>query len=130
MKASKQAKREGRQFFRSCLVNGVLDESRARLVVQLMAEQKPRGYLAILNQFEKLVKLDAAQKLARIESAVVLTPEYQTQVKSDLRRVYGEGLEYVFSTKPGLLGGMRIQVGADVFDGSVLARLTALRESF
>jgi F0F1-type ATP synthase delta subunit len=29
-----------------------------------------------------------------------------------------------------LIGGMRIQVGSDVYDGSVLARLAALEKSF
>ncbi len=130
MKISKQARREARQIFRSCVINGVLDPDRARQVVPLVAARKPRGYMGLLTQFEKLVKLDAARHLARIESAEPLSPEYQAQVQTDLRRVYGEGLEVVFTSKPELLGGMRAQVGGDVYDGSVLARLTALRESF
>lgn len=130
MKISKQARREARQIFRSCMINGVLDPDRARQVVPLVAARKPRGYMGLLTQFEKLVKLDAARHLARIESAEPLSPEYQAQVQADLRRVYGDGLELVFTSKPELLGGMRAQVGGDVYDGSVLARLTALRESF
>ncbi len=130
MKISKQARREARQIFRSCVINGALDPDRARQVVPLVAARKPRGYMGLLTQFEKLVKLDAARHLARIESAEPLSPEYQAQVQTDLRRVYGEGLEVVFTSKPELLGGMRAQVGGDVYDGSVLARLTALRESF
>ena len=130
MKISKQARREARQIFRSCMINGVLDPDRARQVVPLVAARKPRGYMGLLTQFEKLVKLDAARHLARIESAEPLFLEYQAQVETDLRRVYGEGLEVVFTSKPELLGGMRAQVGGDVYDGSVLARLTALRESF
>ena len=130
MKISKQARREARQIFRSCVINGALDPDRARQVVPLVAARKPRGYMGLLTQFEKLVKLDAARHLARIESAEPLSPEYQAQVQTDLRRVYGEGLEVVFTSKPELLGGMRAQVGGDVYDGSILARLTALRESF
>ena len=130
MKISKQARREARQIFRSCVINGALDPDRARQVVPLVAARKPRGYMGLLTQFEKLVKLDAARHLARIESAEPLSPEFQAQVQTDLRRVYGEGLEVVFTSKPELLGGMRAQVGGDVYDGSVLARLTALRESF
>ena len=36
MKISKQAQREARQLFRSCLVNGLLDENRVRQAVALL----------------------------------------------------------------------------------------------
>jgi F-type H+-transporting ATPase subunit delta len=35
-----------------------------------------------------------------------------------------------FAQRPSLIGGLRIQIGSDVYDGSVLARLTALKSSF
>jgi F-type H+-transporting ATPase subunit delta len=130
MKITKQARREARQLFRTCRVNGLLDENRARQVVRLVAGQKPRGYMGVLEQFERLVRLDVAQRLARVETAMPLEPGFQTQLRADLSRVYGGGLDLEFSTKPELLGGMRVQVGGDVYDGSVLARLTALKESF
>ena len=34
MKITKKAKREAKQLYRFCLVNGLLDENRARQVVQ------------------------------------------------------------------------------------------------
>ena len=130
MKISKQARLEARRIFRSCVANGVLDENRARQVVRLLAEQKPRGYVGILTQFQKLAKLDAARRNAKIESAGPLTPDIQTQIQANLKRLYGEGLNFSFTQNPALLGGLRIQVGGDVYDGSVQSRLTALQESF
>src|SRR5207237_3006817 len=53
-----QARREAKGLFRACLVNGLLDENRARLAVQMLVTSKPRGYIGILAQFERLVKLD------------------------------------------------------------------------
>jgi F-type H+-transporting ATPase subunit delta len=35
-----------------------------------------------------------------------------------------------FIHSPALIGGMRIKVGSDVYDGSVQARLSALEERF
>jgi F-type H+-transporting ATPase subunit delta len=130
MKISKQARREARQLFRACRVNGLLDDGRVRQVVRLVAEQKPRGYMGVLEQIERLVRLDAAQRSARVETATALEPGFQAQLKADLTRIYGGGLDLEFLTKPDLLGGMRVQVGGDVYDGSVLARLTALKETF
>ena len=72
MKISKQARHEARQLFRSCLVNGLLDPARARQAVQLVVERKPRGHLAVLSQFHRLVKLDVERHTARVESAVAL----------------------------------------------------------
>jgi F-type H+-transporting ATPase subunit delta len=48
----------------------------------------------------------------------------------DLNRKYGAGLNIAFTQNPALLGGLRVQVGSDVYDGSVRARLDALRELF
>ncbi|MCX6928030.1 MAG: F0F1 ATP synthase subunit delta [Verrucomicrobia bacterium] len=50
--------------------------------------------------------------------------------RANLTRRYGSGLIFDFSQKPGLLGGLRVQIGSDVFDGSVQARLAALDTTF
>ena len=50
-------------------------------------------------------------------------------MKRDSAR-YGEGLQYEFVLNPALLGGMRIRVGDDVWDGSVKGRLDRLAAAF
>jgi F-type H+-transporting ATPase subunit delta len=130
MKISKQARREARGLFRAVAPEGVLDESRVRLAVRQIIEQKPRGYVAILSHFERLIKLEVARRSARIESAAALPEQMQTQVQAELTRRYGPGLTFTFTQSPALLGGMRVQVGGDVYDGSVESRLRALQESF
>ena len=130
MKISKQARREAKELFRSSIVNGVLDENRVRLVVGKVAELKPRGYLGILTHFHRLVKLEVERRTARVESAVPLSPDIQADVASKLSKLYGQGLNISFAQNPALLGGLRIKVGSDVYDGSVQARLEELVESF
>jgi F-type H+-transporting ATPase subunit delta len=130
MKISKQARRDARQLFRACLNNGVLDEARARKAAEVVVKDKPRGYFAILNQFHHLVKLEIDRRTAKVESANALTPQYQSQLQADLTKRYGTGLNFVFVQNPALLGGIRIQVGGDVYNNSVAGRLAALQESF
>jgi F-type H+-transporting ATPase subunit delta len=130
MKISKQAKREAKQLFRSCLVNGLLDENRARQAVDQVLELKPRGYVPILSHFERLVKLDVDRRTARVESAIPLPPDLQQAVQSSLSRLYGGGLNISFTQNPALIGGLRIKVGSDVYDGSIQGRLAALLENF
>jgi len=130
MKVSKQSRREAKQLFRACLVNGLMDESRVRQVVQKLLQQKPRGYQAILSHFQRLVKLDIERRTARVESATPLPSDLQSLVETDLARRYGPGLLLSFGQNPALIGGMRIKVGSDVYDGSVQAKLAELNEKF
>jgi len=130
MKISKQAKRDAKQLFRSCRADGLLDENRVRQVVQQVIARKPRGYLAILSHFHRLVKLDIEQRTARVESPVPLPGDLQGGVTERLNRIYGAGLSIAFAQNPALIGGLRVKVGCDVYDGSVRARLNALAESF
>jgi F-type H+-transporting ATPase subunit delta len=130
MKMTKQSRRDAKQLFRSTLVNGVMDEAKVRSVVQKVLDQKPRGYMAILGHFTRLVKLEQDRRAAKVESAVPLTPEQQSGVSSNLQRLYGNGLNLSFHVNPALVGGLRVRVGSDVYDGSVAARLQELEESF
>jgi F-type H+-transporting ATPase subunit delta len=130
MKITKQSRREAKELFRSCVVGGLLEENRVRQAVQQVLQTKPRGYLAILTHFLRLVKLDIERRTARVESAVPLATDLQTQIQTSLARSYGKGLDISFAQNPELIGGVRIKVGSDVYDGSVQGRLAELQESF
>ena len=130
MKITKQSRRDAKELFRSTLVNGVMDETKVRTVVQKVIQLKPRGYVAILETFKRLVKLEQDRRAAKIESAVQLTPEQQSGVASGLQKIYGNGLNLAFHVNPSLVGGLRVRVGSDVYDGSVAARLRRLEETF
>ena len=130
MKTIKQIRREARHLFRLCRTNGSLDENRVRKVVQSVLGSKRRGYLALANEFERLVKLEQLQHTARVESAVTLSPDLQAKVQASLARMYGPEISTSFAETSALIGGMRIRVGSDVYDGSVKAGLVALEKSF
>ncbi len=130
MKTTRQTKREAKRLFRFCLVNGLLDEGRTRQVVQRIIEAKRRGGLALLSHFQRLVKLDCARHTAEVESAMPLPADLRASIQAGLARTYGPGISASFAHNPGLIGGMRIKVGSDVYDGSVRARLAALEKSF
>jgi F-type H+-transporting ATPase subunit delta len=130
MRISKQAKRQAKQLFRLCEINGALDENRVRAAVSGLVEKKPRDYVAVLNHLQRLVKLEVLRRTATVESATALTPELQRAFENNLRQIYGEGLYLSFKQTPELIGGARIKVGSDVYDGSVQGRLEQLRENF
>jgi F-type H+-transporting ATPase subunit delta len=130
MRTAKQTKREAKHLFRFCLVNDLLDEGRTRRIVQRIIERKGRSYLALLSEFRHLVRLDREARTAEVETAAPLPPDLRATIKSRLEHAYGLGINVRFAQKPALIGGMRIKVGSDVFDGSVQSELAALGKIF
>jgi F-type H+-transporting ATPase subunit delta len=84
----------------------------------------------ILSRLHRLVKMDLEQHAARVESAVALTAGLQADVMNEIKKKYGAGVSISFAQNPALIGGLRIQVGSDLYDGSLKMRLQKLEESF
>lgn len=129
MTRSKEAKRNARQLLRATFVEGRLDGERAKAIVKGVQKVKPRGYIHILEAYLKLLRLELEKRHAIVESATPLDANLESQVRGDLARSYGDDLTFEFRVDPALLGGMRIQVGSDVWDGSVKARLAQLADA-
>jgi F-type H+-transporting ATPase subunit delta len=126
MTSTKKVTRAARQLFRLCLVDGQLDEGRVRQAAAQLAASQRRGAVDILAAFQRLVRLHSDRYRAVVESATTLPSTLRTQIETDLSRLYGRGLQASFTENAALIGGMRITVGSDVYDGSVRARLSAL----
>ena len=130
MSRTKQAKRDAKQLFRLCLVNGLLDEGRVREVVRRVTKSSNRSRFKFLSHFLRFVKLDHARHTATVENATTLSADMQASIQAGLSHTYGPGLNTTFTHNPELIGGMRIKVGSDVYDSSVQARLAALQARF
>jgi F-type H+-transporting ATPase subunit delta len=130
MKKIKQVKRDARHLFLLCLVDGALDEDRVRRVMRGILGSNRRGYLTLANQFERLVRLDLLRHTAQVESAAPLSTDLRAEVAASLARLYGPSVQTSFAERPELIGGMRIRVASDVYDGTIKAGLAALEQSF
>ena len=126
MTSPREARKSARSLFRSCMVDGKLDASRVRAVTNTLAAEKPRGYLAVLQSFSRLVRLELERRHAVIESAAPLAETEMSKLRADITRTHGDDLTFDTVVRPELIGGLRIRVGSDVWDGSVRARLEAL----
>jgi F-type H+-transporting ATPase subunit delta len=113
-------------LYRLCVVDGLLDESRARLVMYRIAEARRRGGIGVLAHFGRLVALDRDRHTAHVESAVPLPGDLRAAVEMDVTRLFGPGVEASFEENADLIGGMRLRVGSHVYDGSVRGRLEAM----
>jgi len=126
MASTRRVRKTARQFFRFCVVGGTLDEDRVRQVVERAIGSRRRGVLGILKEFQRLVRLDRERHTARIESAAPLPDALRADLAAGVARLYGPGIMTSFAENPSLIGGVRLQVGSDVYDGSVRAKLKAI----
>ena len=130
MKSRKEALRAAKKIFAASMVGGRLDEAVVRKVVAKLAETRPRGYQQVAEAYGRLVRLEVERNRAVVQSAVALDEAAKAGLVAELRKKYGPQIEPDFAVVPELLGGMRIRVGSDVWDGSVKNRLERLGETF
>jgi F-type H+-transporting ATPase subunit delta len=128
MKINKEIRRLSRAMLRASFTDDRLDHGKIASLVQSVIERKPRYYLAVLENYRRLLRLELEKRHARIESASELNPQTSTTIVSSLKRKYGSDLTTEFLLKPELLGGLRIRVGSDVWDGTVRDRLERLKQ--
>ena len=126
MTATRESKRDARRLFDACLVEGVVDARRVRDAVALLAQRRPPGYLSILTQFHRLVRLHLERSRVVVETAVSMVPEVQSRLVSCLANlgVSPESVEFVVRGE--LIAGARIKVGSDVYDSTIKNRLERL----
>ncbi len=130
MKISKVANTAARRIFRLCQSGGRLDEAKLSTAVRRIAESKPRDYRGILSALKRLVRLELERRRVVVESAAELDQVSRDRVVSGLVAKYGNDLNFEYRVTPDLLGGLKIRVGNDVFDGSVKGRLDRLAQAF
>ncbi len=129
MKINKEIRRLSRELLRASFTDGQLNHGKIASLVQSFIEQKRRHYIAILENYRRLLRLELEKRHARIESASELTPEVSSGIISNLQRKYGPYLTTEFLLNPELLGGLRIHVGSDVWDETVRNRLERLEQN-
>ena len=128
MKVNKEIRRLSREMLRASFTDGQLDSGRIASLVDSLIARKPRNYVDVLKNYRRLLRLEVEKRRARIETASEVDREATSKVIENLKKRYGDDLTTEFVVNPELLGGMRIRVGSDVWDGTVRNRLERLQQ--
>jgi len=126
MKLSREAQLNARRLFDASFVEGRLDAKRSLALADALVATKPRHGFQILKEFVRLVRLELQKHTARIESAVVLD-EASSKAITEVLQKRDPQVEILTVTNQSLIGGTRIRLGSDVWDGTVLSRLQQLK---
>ena len=128
MKINKEIRQLSRAMLRASFTDGQLDPGRTASLVDSLIARKPRHYVEILKNYRRLLRLELEKRQARIETASEVDSATTSELVTNLKKKYGSDLTTEFVVNPDLLGGMRIRVGSDVWDGTVRNRLERLQQ--
>jgi F-type H+-transporting ATPase subunit delta len=128
MKINKEIRRLSREMLRASFTDGQLDPGRIASLVDSLIARKPRNYIGVLKNYRRLLRIEVEKRRARIETASEVDRETGSTLVANLKKKYGSDLATEFVVNPQLLGGMRIRVGSNVWDGSVRNRLERLQQ--
>ena len=128
MKITKEIRRLSREMLRASFTDGQLDLAGSRPLVDSLIAKKPRRYIDVLKNYRRLLRLELEKRQAKIETAGEVDSTAKSELIANLKKKYGGDLTTEFAVDPSLLGGMRIRVGSDVWDGTVRNRLERLQQ--
>jgi len=116
---------------RMALVDGIL-AGRTVPVTALIARRaasSPRGrrFIATLVHVGELAAGRRHRLVASVTSGSELTEAQRDRLSAILARAYGGEVQLNVTVDPTVLGGLRIQIGPDVVDSTVLSRLDDAR---
>lgn len=129
MKISKEARKLSKQMFTGSFTDGKLDGTKVSAIAKTVIEKKPRKYTEILKNYQRLIRVEMAKRHAIIESAAELSGDVRNQLLGTLRTKYGADLTTEFKVSPELIGGLRVKIASDVWDGSIRGRLSRLENN-
>ena|SRR5437588_8174365 len=128
MRITKEIRQLSREMLRASFTDSQLDRGKIASLVQSLITKRPRHFLEILQNYKRLLRLEIEKRHARIESATQLAPQAAANIVERLKKKYGSDLTTEFVVDSTLLGGVRVRVGSDVWDGTLRNRLERLQQ--
>lgn len=112
------------------LLGGKASDTTLGLVSLLVTTGRIKELSAIVDALLKRTASLASRTVAEVRSAVALTDDQKARLAVSLKQSQGKDVDVVSIVDPSVLGGIVVQIGDTVIDGSVRHRLGQLRESF
>ncbi|WP_244328320.1 F0F1 ATP synthase subunit delta [Yimella sp. cx-51] len=93
------------------------------------AAEHPRGrrYEKVLDEYLRVAASVRQQLTALVTVATPLAPEQRERLTRALNDLYGRQVMTNVVVDPSVVGGVRVQVGDEVIDGTILSRLEGVR---
>lgn len=109
------------------LLDGKVSGLSRRLITQAVVYPRGRSLEAALTDYARLAADWRRRLIALVRVATPLTSRQRRRLAEALTAMYGRGVQLNVVVDPAVVGGMSIEIGDDLIDGSVASRLATLR---
>lgn len=124
---SKLGTDEAKNALVRALLAGSASPQTVAIVQQLVLQPRGRRIAELLRHAASIVADEAGLAIATVSTATPLGAAQLERLRAGLATTYGRDLRINQIIDPALIGGVRVQIGDDVIDGSVASRLNELR---
>ncbi len=115
-----------RQQLITDLLNGRASAGTEKLVHRALAG-RGRTLVKTLDSYVEVAAEIRSHMVAKVSVARPLNPAQLAQLRAELVRIYGVGIDVEVNIDPELLGGVRIEVGDELIDGTIVHRAEQAR---
>ncbi|GJF32258.1 ATP synthase subunit delta [Kitasatospora sp. NE20-6] len=110
------------------LLGGRADAGTVRLVVSLVTTPRGRSLEQGLETYAKLAAARRGRVVALVTTAVPLSDAQKERLAAALAGLYGKQVHLNIDVDPQVVGGIRVEIGDEVIDGTVSSRLEGARQ--
>ena len=111
----------------SALLRGKVTPVTLRLITQMVTHPRGRALPAALDVCASIAAQRREQLIAVVRSAVELTAAQQRRLAGALAEAYGHQVHLNIVVDPAVMGGISVQIGDELIDGTAARRLAAVR---
>ena len=123
--SDRKASAEGRSSLLDSLLAGKANPVTAQLVRNVLTGPHGGSAEYAIERLSDVASRRRGQSVARVTTAVPLTDAQEQRLTQVLGRIYGRTIGLQVTVDPSVLGGLIVQVGDEVIDGSIAHRLEA-----
>jgi F-type H+-transporting ATPase subunit delta len=121
--SDRQAPVEGRSALLDSLLSGRVSPVTEQLLRNVLTGPHVGHAEDAIERLSEVASRRRGQSVARVTTAVPLTAAQESRLTEVLGRLYGRIVGLQVTVDPSLLGGLVVQVGDEVIDGSIAHRL-------
>jgi len=122
----KKAQSLARQLFKLSLVNGLVSAEQVAGVLAYVEKHRPANPLLVLKAYERLIARELAKSRAVVEHAGPVADSILAGIAGALSQKYKRVITPQARQDAGLIAGLRVRVGDDVFESSIAGQLAEL----
>ncbi|MED7949037.1 MULTISPECIES: F0F1 ATP synthase subunit delta [unclassified Streptomyces] len=111
------------------LLGGRANAGTVRLVTSLVNNPRGRSLEQGLESYSKLAAARRGRVVALVTTAVPLSDSQKERLSGALGRLYGRQVHLNIDVDPEVVGGVRVQIGDEIIEGTVSSRLEGARQS-